>query len=245
MWIIQNKIFGEETDKLVKYLSNSKIPYELVQSDYDIDSLTAGDSHIVRGTIQFVEALSKRFEGLVDNINLKSYECIQYQSKVKTLNSDCIYLPYGKLYESRDLIRKIFPGSQVFIKPNSGRKLFDGTTISYKWWKESLNIVRNLPHSHVKDEDLVLVSSNKEIKSEIRCLMHLGNLIDYSWYKGEKMSPDLSLLKFNWYPSYFYTVDLAYTDKWNILEFNSFESAGLYDMRPENYVPYIERVLVI
>jgi hypothetical protein len=71
-------------------------------------------------------------------------------------------------------------------------------------------------------------------------------LISYCCYEGEESRFDDIFVKFwastsEYYPDYFYTMDLAVTENSiKLLELNSFVSAGLYDMDFSEVVHGIE-----
>ncbi len=242
-WIIQD-IFGEETNNLIKYLDD----YQIV-NDKTYLSKPSFDTCIIRGSIDFIEKFSK-IPFSVKLLTLENYTCSQYYNYIEGLiNSDCIFLPWGKLKYSKDIIFKCFGGDRVFIRPNSGKKIFTGTSVGKKWWNKELEIVKNFPENNILDTDLVLISSFKEIVKEYRVLMYRNEIIDYSIYNGETHFYDNKLIKHycsknTYYPDIFYTIDIGIGDNFSgILEINSFVSAGLYEMDFKKVVSRINSLL--
>lgn len=242
-WVIQEKVFGEETQLLIDALERNKIEHY---------NFYANGNCIIRGTIDFVEnyqSLTWKYLGLT----LENYDCSKYYNIFKDylLNRKCLFMSWAQLNDNEDLIFNAWPETdRFFIRPNSGRKLFTGTTLTKKWWYRELKIISELPSTNdLKSSDLVLVAPAQEILAEYRCVMHLGTLITYSQYAGEPQADEdinirlfADLLQYyNWYPDQLYTMDIAATAKgWKILELNSFVSAGLYNIDYDKLVSYIE-----
>lgn len=249
MWIIQDKVFGEETNSLVEALGNNNIQYKIVKdSSYPLYGRA-----IIRGSIDFVKSYRHPFTDYFPGglLTLENYKCSNYYKffKNRMLNYEYIMLPWWNLKDKKDLVFKAFPDSEkFFIRPNSGKKIFTGTTISKKWWDKELDIISSLPSSNIQDSDLILVSSYKEILAEYRLLMHKDHLIDYSIYSGENQFTEDVFINFmasstTYFPDILYTVDLAVTENSvKYLELNSFVSAGLYDMNYDKIVKYIESI---
>lgn len=244
-WIIEN-VFGKETEELCKHIKD----YQIVEPGSRLLSkLSFDDKNIIRGSIPFILNHRHPFLYKENLLTLKNYECINYYPKVNNLlNSDCIFLPWGMLSKNRDIIFKSFPKTEkFFIRPNSGKKIFTGTTLTKKWWDKELDIIYNLPYSEIKPDTLVLISSAKKIAREYRVLMHKNEILDYCIYDGISMHSDYQLIFNNcktlrYFPDKFYTIDIAFLENnlCKVLELNSFCSAGLYDMNYEKVVKEIE-----
>jgi len=230
MWLIQDKIFGEETDDLLKHIDD----YQLVSG---IPDEVPYDT-VVRGSVDFVELYQNKFPENKQWLTLQNYNCDYYYPFVDNLlNKDYLMMSWGSLLEKKEVIFSKFSSDSIFIRPNSGRKIFTGTTLTKKWWDKELDIIRELPNSSIDDNDLVLVSSAKEIKAEYRFLMRENLIIGKSLYEGDSsLAEDIvttSVAMGNkYFPDEYYTLDIAVTKIGQvcILEFNSFVSAGLYDM---------------
>lgn len=251
-WIIQEKIFGEESDKLVEAIQNNGTADYSIEKAYE--GLRLKEDFMLRGSIEFVkfyQELNDRYLGLT----LENYDCSHYYTWFKDylLNSKCLFMTWDQLNDT-DLIFKAWPEvNRFFIRPNSGRKLFTGTTLTKKWWSRELKIISELPSTTwIRTSDLVLVAPAHEILAEYRCVMHYGNLIDYSQYAGDPQPDEyLNIRLFTdlpqsllWYPDQLYTMDIAATaEGWKILELNSFVSAGLYDIDYDKLVNYVEENL--
>lgn len=248
MWIIQDKVFGEETDLLVEALKNNNIEYKLRNHAYsDFYSLMDYDDYICRGSIDFVDYYS----WYPNRLTLKNYDYTKYSKYFKglLLNEDYIVLPWWRLYNNTDIIFKAFPDTErFFIRPNSGRKIFTGTTLLKKWWTKELDIIKGLPNSQINQEDLVIISTANEIQAECRVLLYKNTIIDFSYYQGKQERGDLKFIedfakRCEYFPDNFYVMDIAFFENYGkIIELNNAFTAGLYDMDYDKIVKYIESV---
>lgn len=252
-WLIQHPCFGEEIDLLIASLDKHNIDYEITK---DVPDSIEGIPDIIRGSVEFLESMDKflfEYEGAY--YNLANYSCSNYYQYFgpRLLNHDCIFMPWGLLSMNKEIIFKLFKDSErLFIRPNSGRKIFTGTTLSKKWWDKELAIIKGLPYTYIKDTDMVVISSAKKILREYRLLMHKNEMISYSIYEGETSSfekkVDEVILNFmatttDYFPDKLYTMDLAWTeDSVKVVELNSFYSSGLYDMDYDKVVSSIKRL---
>jgi len=236
IFILQDKVFGEETDRLIAALEDNGVEYHIGIPN----SVYAGGYYFVRGSIEFYKEFDSSFGEYCDpeSLCLGNYVFSKYSKHFgpRLLNDDYVILPWWKLYFSDSYL---FPESEsLFIRPNSGEKIFTGTTLTKKWWKQELDIIKNLPSTYgLTDETLVVVSTVKEIIAEYRIFMKRDKLIDFSIYEGDEISMgDAAALRFwadslDFYPDRYYTVDIAKTPKsYKLIEINSGISAGWYDM---------------
>lgn len=237
-WIIQD-IFGEETNDFVRDLES----YEVVSAKYDVYDKEIYRGTQFRGSIDFV-LKSCKYHGIAPQITLENYDCSNYYNLLNDrslLNEDFIILPWGFLRTNKQKIFQAFPDSEsFFIRPNSGRKIFTGTTLTKKWFEKELAIIKSLPSSSIQDSDLVLISSVKDIVSEYRTVVHSeAGVIDSIKYNGEDQDQVNEIIEYflmlravDFDPDVLYTIDTAFLadGKTRVLEFNSFHSAGLYGL---------------
>jgi hypothetical protein len=248
-WLIQHPCFGEETDLLIASLDKYNIDYEITK---DVPDSIEGIPDIIRGSVEFLESMDRfLFEYEESYYHLANYSCSSYYQYFgpRLLNHDCIFMPWGLLRINKELIFKLFKDvEKLFIRPNSGRKIFTGTTLSKKWWDKELDIIKGLPYTYIKDTDMVVISSAKKILKEYRLLMHKNELISYSIYEGDSHPGDNIIINFfaktiDYFPDWLYTMDLAWTeDSVKVIELNSFYSSGLYDMDYEKVVNKISEL---
>lgn len=240
-WMIQDRVFGDETIGLASCASSvtrcgsvrSRPPWP----DPDIS--------IFRGTIDFVQQYGGHC------LTLENYQCSKYYQHVHNLLNDVFFIaPWWYLERHGAKIRETLGVSfeRVFIRPNSGKKLFTGTTLSVRTFSTEMGIIRELPSSvDFPDDELVLVSPAKKIQRECRVLVHRNKAIDYAFYSGQQRTGDWTDIKHHvsrnsYFPDPLFTIDLADVGHGltRIVEINSFVSAGLYDMNYSKVVPAVE-----
>lgn len=261
-WILEENCFGGEQADLISAALDAghKINFDIP------DSIDHTDFRIIRGSTDFVDrysAIFLEFDPFCICSNLKFYDCTHYYTKNnydKLLNSDCVWIPWKNLNE--DLF-DFFKTDRLFIRPNSGKKIFTGTTVGYKWFDKELEVIQSLPSTKgLTPETLVLVSSCKDIVKEARFLVGPDGIIDGSWYNGDgnnlelkQMSDFANEFSFNkividpstggfvWED--FFTIDVAQTEKFGlqVVEINSFSSSGLYNMHTPTIIKNIEEYI--
>lgn len=245
MFIIQDKILGEETQLFTKACRENGISTYLTE---EVLVLNDPRKYIIRGTIDFIEKYKKLNPYLNTILTVDNYRCSNYYQHFgcRMLNNDYLILPWWDLKNKSELIFQAFPNTEkFFIRPNEGLKIFTGTTLTKKWWHKELQIIKDLPNSNIKNSDLVLVSTAKQIISEYRVLMHKNNVVDYCRYSGYKLFDEEFAMSFHssvidFFPDTLYTMDIAATEQsWKILELNSFVAAGLYGMNYDKIIKYI------
>ena len=231
-WLIEN-IFGTECE-FKKFLGNDYIEIDKNVSWLDLPS----ESFIFYGSLETHNEIVKMDHPYFVRFFYKEkYKCNNYYpSNYKLLlNKDCTLMPFGLLQYNKKHIFDMFMGSWVFIRPNSGCKEFTGTIIGKKHFEKELTyeIFKN-----VKDEELVLISSYKEIPDEYRMVIIDNELVTStaSLEIEEKFKESiLPNIKFN---EAIYTVDYCSTYN-KIVEINSFSCAGLYN---SDYKKIIDKI---
>lgn len=240
-WIIQD-IFGEESLAFKKALEARGHSVKITNDPYeDIIPIET----FIRGSHEFIDTCMKRM--LDSQINpiyydIEKYSCSNYYYYFGTdlLNYDRIFIDYQTLIFNKQLIFNAFPDSDTFfIRPNSGKKILTGTRIGKKTWSEEREVIAKLPDTKIHYNDLLLVSTAKEILAEWRFVVIDGMIITGSQYSGDDKDYDLLDLELflaraisqSGFPEPIYTIDICLTpDGYKIVEINSFASAGLYDM---------------
>lgn len=131
----------------------------------------------------------------------------------------------------------------VFVRPDSGTKPFTGQVISD--CNELEQIIQR-----IGQEELVVVSTPKEITMEWRFVVCQGNVVTGSQYLPEEhMNIPICVWRFaqqiaseSWQPDMCYTMDICkHRDGLYLLEINSFSCAGLYQCYMPNVVKAVSR----
>jgi hypothetical protein len=264
-FLIQEDIFGEETILLKNALDKHSIKHASF-----IEGLNGAATVFPRGSIEFIEDFERSWGEYCCSygLTINNYDYCAYSKPINHLmvNNEFIVLPWWKLEKSLSLISKLF-GDRFFIRPNSGKKIFTGTTLGLKHFYKELDIIKNLPSSSIKEEDLVVIAKEQKIDSEYRLLMHNNKIISYSLYKEipesnyndeklfdylksyqedkDQIEKDFSNIvsEIKNYPDLLYTLDIAFIgEEARILELNSAVSAGWYDMDYEKVVKYLVEI---
>lgn len=237
-FIIQDEVFGDEQHLLEGALKFCGIEYE-VTTYSELERVKCDQESVFhRGTTRFCETLDP------NEINLPNYTYTTYSEHLKTdlLNDVFVVFPWWKLSSEllTECLGPYLTSCRFFIRPNSGEKLFTGTSITQKYFDKELRIVEDLPSSQwLTSSDLVICSPWVEIDREYRVFMGGTQVIDYCMYSGDgkiskntlKMLDELPSIFENWVPHPFFVVDLAESrGETYILEINSAACAGWYDM---------------
>ena len=112
--------------------------------------------------------------------------------------------------------------------------MLSGTTVGKKHFRQELDIIEKLPYNNIKPDDLVVVSSFKEIKAEQRYLICNGEIVDYDCYEGSRFYEVKDLVQLFYEREFTYikepfVIDVS-LEPCRIIEINSFNCAGLYSM---------------
>jgi hypothetical protein len=238
-WVIQDEVFGEEQERLIEALKFYDINFIVVSKNCKAPTYLKQDNVILRGSVEFVNSNPQ-----YQTINLEHFQYSTYSYWINNLlNQDFLILPWYKLYNNTSLFPEC---KRLFIRPNSGIKIFTGTCLNKSTWNKELDIIKGLPNSIISYDTLVVIAPYKEIDSEYRLLMYGNKLIDYSLYSGKQASYEniqrMKLLSstFVFYPKRFYTIDICLCqNELKVVEINSFNSSGFYEM---NYHTIVKEV---
>ncbi|MFW5890619.1 MAG: ATP-grasp domain-containing protein [bacterium] len=201
------------------------------------------DNVIFYGSLQVAEQIKMKTNWIPGVFyTRKHFDCSYYYPRLGDLllNSDCYaMLPYGELFRKKDFIFENFGiKNTVFIRPNSGHKPFDGRLI----YEEKYNEIENLTLKDLSPEELVVVSSPKNIIKEWRFVICEGEIITGSAYKScgfleiEKSYTEeayklaeKTLKRYNPDPVWVCDVCETIHGEFYILEVGCFSCAGMYD----------------
>jgi hypothetical protein len=174
------------------------------------------------------------------------------------VNGDFLMTTFFDFTENFEKYEKFFGTNKLFIRPNSGSKLFTGLPILGKSDMEyQSNALRQL--SGVLDDSIIMVSTAKEIKEEFRFIIVGDEVIDGSRYNLNGEHTELhfyttaawelanKVAKSPNKPTEIFTCDIAEMGDGSIkiVELNSFNCAGWYHCDPEVIIKkvseYVER----
>lgn len=246
MWIIQNDIFGSDQEKMESSLKSLGIEFVcadwLPYPNYEIMSMTQNSYPLfARGSVEFVGRFERQ-----PLLTIKNYDCSKYYKYFLSnmLNEKRFFVPWHVFVKQANLYFDWFNTDKIFVRPNSGKKIFTGNYIGKLWTNQDINAIMSLPDSKIQDDDVVLVSAYTDlITSECRVLFYKNEVIDSSYYStdGDEINKDVIeaiayefALQAKWYPDYFWVMDIAclgsgFKRKFKIVEINNLFTAGWYD----------------
>lgn len=171
------------------------------------------------------------------------------------LNSNYIMMPFGQVAKRHKFIFDLF-GDNIFIRPNSGKKSFTGTTFNSYNFDHELYSIKEL--QHVTDEEICLIAPAFPLKAEYRLVVADHEIIGYSQYRRDDVLDvrcDISndalklaekIARMSKQPDLIYTLDIAELPdgKCRVIELNSFNSSGLYAIDRERVVAGINKAVL-
>jgi len=229
---------------LMQYIPFSR--KEDIQYPYDFN-----DCVIPYSTINLGKHLKPYFGSFLDEEALKFHN---YHSKLQLsndlwVNGDFIITTFYDFETNFGKYEDLFQTNKLFIRPNSGSKLFTGLPIhGIDDLLYQSNALRQL--SGVVDNSLIMVSSSKQIKEEYRFIVAGDKIIDGSqyslmgdhnerhFYTIEAFNLAEKVVKSHRSPTEVYTCDIAKMGDGSvrIVELNSFNCAGWYACDPEKVI---------
>lgn len=178
-----------------------------------------------------------------------SYWLPRIDRNIPVLNRNSIFLPYNSLlYATEKMIKGVANNEgKLFIKPNTGNKIFTGFTIEYSnKFKETVE--NQLMFSKPELETLCVVAPYNEIEeTEWRFWIAERKIIAYSPYAWES-EPEFfeapkeileiaeKMTQNNWQPDCAYVVDFCITKNKEVmlLEINAASTSGVYSAKLED-----------
>lgn len=244
-WIIESDIFSERSFvEMVETFKKYNIPYDIVRVIpfiHEIDgkkpTISENEKVVVYGSIGTQKLAIKHnwFPGVWTSDNFS--ETKMNLPDDKKLNSDFISMKLSEVWD-KFLVSKEF-GFEFFIKPNTDTKEFAGTVMEreeFQLWLYDMNSIGYLENNDFE----VVICEPKHVSQEYRFVVVDGKISSGSLYKNfgraymdKKIDPEAELFvnqlcKIN-NPADVYVIDVGMThDGYKVIEYNTFNSAGLY-----------------
>jgi hypothetical protein len=151
------------------------------------------------------------------------------------LNKDAVFLPYGMLRSSREILRGLF-GDRVFIRPDSNEKLFTGQVIQTDPESWDIAIAQNMNgYDPIKPTEMVVLSSVKAITEEYRSIVVQGKVVSTSVSDTSEHVPHMNakvqelIEGCSYNPDPIWILDTAVSNgRLKILEVGGFSTSSLY-----------------
>lgn len=264
-WLVENFSGDNGYEELIKEVRNQGMECIVlnITNHFTLQEgiFKSGDCIIFQGSIQLFEKLRSKLgpQGCypIGWVTDENYLCSTYYPKFKNLlfNDKHVICTVCALKENRfDYYRKFGKEALIFIRPDSGKKIFSGQLLDLqdfdRFWNNSISC-------SAKDTDLVIVSTPKNINGEWRFICsNKGEIIAQStyMYQGQRTyipsapsgATDLckAVLSVGWYPDPVFTIDIVEDNdgKFWLMEFNSFTSAGTYAADKKSIVKEVSNI---
>jgi len=167
------------------------------------------------------------------------FTCAAYYGKLYDvlLNKEHEFLPFGLLHARKEeLYQKFGVDGCIFLRPDSGEKLFTGVIIEYEKFDEK--VFDLMPYA-IEQSEMLVVAKPRKIYKEYRCVIVNGVCVAQSEYKPNQQEVDFSGLSSYaekiariYSPESCFVVDVAETssngEELELIELNSFSCSGWY-----------------
>ena len=246
MWIVENSSFDREsTNALVFALDKLKIPYHkfdykffMSWKDVEESIKEMGDIKepiFCYGSLNFISRIQKINYKPGSYCNFRNLECRNYYPKLLPylLNQKYEIIQWKELIHNSSYFLK----TSMFIRPNSGKKVFTGRVI----YEEDLHRQLDLEFNRVEDNTLILISPVKEVIKEWRLFIIKNKVVTgCQFYENSELSvvpsyprevENLALKVSNIYnPDPVFVVDIGKinNDEYKVIELNGMSCSGLY-----------------
>jgi hypothetical protein len=250
-WLIEDWDPDNNYQRLYEEVKRQGYKCELISyvpfkgGSYEVFSPT--DCVVVQASLNLARQLMEEKKWIPGPwLNLREYECSYYYAYLGDLlfNDDYIMIPVRDFKRVKDIcFKRLGKRDSLFIRPNSGFKTFTGKVFSKRHFDKDWDWVEEF----CTPEDLIVISTPKDIKAEWRFIAAESDIISGSMYKYNGISeyksewPDKAInlakdVAKKYHPDPVYTVDICMgaDDRFYLLEVGSFSCAGLYacDMEP-------------
>jgi len=241
-WVVERNVFDEKCfDEMIEHLKKENYPYHIVKVLPFVHTIEGKVPQIenpvvVYGSIGTQKlAIDHGWEpGVWTGDEISERNSVRNLGKM-SLNHDANFCKISQALE----YAKEYDGEEWFIKPDSDTKEFAGMIIKtdvFAEWYQQLIDIGYLEHNDFE----VMISSPKKLGREWRLVVVFGEVVAYSIYRQygivkseRKIIPEVLVFanevisRYN--PFRVYVIDIAETpDGFKIIEYNTFNSAGLY-----------------
>jgi len=255
-WLLENDVFDENLDPLIAEIKNQgmevhvhqQIPFGADEEFLNIYS--PNDCVIFHGSLQFAKQIRQKSQWIPGLFcTLPNFECTYYYPPLRQfiLNDKYVMLPYGDLNNRKEfLLDTVGNNGCVFVRPNSGNKVFTGQVVANETWEKDVEL---LGFYGAEPQELCIVAEPQNITQEWRLLVYNDTIIAQSEYEPNKTTnvPDKVVLygqeiaAVGFEPDSVWTMDICQLKNGDLrlLEIGSFSCAGMYECDVKNIVKYV------
>lgn len=242
-WIIDVDILDQKHHYVIPYLRG--LGYNVICQSVtkDMPKLSDGVIYPYLGSFEGLRSLKKTNAKILtyglDFQILRSYY-MSYMDNSMFVNDKSIMTTWGMFVQNYEWYYELYNSSDIFIRPDSGKKTFTGQVINKNDIKTEIEFLSR--YSSVMNEHHIWISPKADIGREYRFWISNQKVVassEYSWNKDCIISKEIpaDLFKFaekiadlDFQVDYVYTVDLTHIAGIpKIIELNSFSCAGVYD----------------
>lgn len=263
-WIIEN--FTNESSytdliKAVRAAGHPLIEFK-AKNGYTKDQISQFSQYhcvVFNGSIQMAKLIRRDLSLNCQPViyaNFEKYLCTAYYPHFGDMlfNDKYIMLPLKELKRLQlfafGTLGTLGRDGMVFVRPDSGEKTFQAQLL------DIIDIYRFIEQNRDVENDLVVVSTPKNIKWEGRFVCAPNEVIASSTYRFQGQRSYIravpkeatefcqEVLKVGYNPDEVFCVDLAQgdDDKYYLLELTSFSSAGLYEADKDKIVKRVSEI---
>lgn len=253
-FLLQKDIDENDLQSIINALQELEYEFKLISYNSLIDEnfykniFPESDCVVFYGQIGLAKRV-RRFCPWIPGVyfNENDFNCSEYYPKYSQflLNKEYILLPVVDLIRQKDFIFNCFKYKNIFIRPNSGCKLFAGNIYNFSFFEE--DIKQLIKTYSVNYNTLALIAEQKRVLEEYRFVIIDGKVISGSLYlKNDEICESKEIPEkvqnyveyvcnnIKYHISHAYTLDVCvyenddYKEECAVLEINSFSCSGLY-----------------
>ena len=191
-WLIDDYIlknsYHERLDHVlernnIEYKVRQYIPFEREPEELPFNN---GENVVVYGSVEFVNFWTRNTNYVpCSYYNERELCCSFYMSKLSEfndqfLNSECVFMPFGKFITDYQRVYEMFGTNVLFIRPDNGNKSFSGKMVHKGDINHEHNAMKNL--EHIDDSELIMISYCKNINNEYRYFIVNGEIVGKTQY---------------------------------------------------------------
>lgn len=241
-WLLEKKVL--EDNRFEKELKYQNFEYKVV-SEFNLEDFDKDDCVIFFGSLGMAQDVRRKAPWIPGvYCDLPKFECTYYYPRFGKylLNENYVMLPFGDLMRRKQfLLDNLGKNGKIFIRPNSGFKIFGGTILD-NWDLRYLT-------QRIDPEKLIIAATPENIKYEWRLVVVNNKIIGGSQYiENDEIvhgSCPLFVIDYgqeviencNYKPERAWCLDICETgDGLYVLEVNAFSTSGLYETPLEEVV---------
>lgn len=261
-WLFQKHIFDENLDSLVAEVERQGFRSKVCEfnfaskNDVFLELFQPEECVVFYGSLQLCRKI-QRFAKWIPGAycNVEQFNCSYYYPKFGNLllNSDYIMLPFGDLQRQQLFLTERLDGS-IFIRPNSGQKIFTGDIIRRETWDQDL---KHFELCGANPDTIIVAAKAQKVAAEWRLVVVDGEIVSGSQYFVDSDREPVAYVpnnvwefgqqavnNSNFEPDPAWCIDICQREdgKIFVLEANSFSGAGIYASPQEAIIREVSKV---